>query len=667
MITAIMKKICTLVFISFLFQVSYGQYTDYYWVGGSGDVSDYANHWATSSGGSTFHTEEPDSDSNLIFDSNSFSSSGQTVSLTAGLICHDFLAKNTTNSPTFEANSNDISIYGSYSLNPSASYNFNAVYFQSSNSETIDLDGLTINSFYERWEFNNGGTYEFISDATFDANFIDVTGGFIQINSGVTFTTTRLIRLNAGATLLNFGTLIFDSGSYLNIVSGGVSGNDIIFKRNTTFGESEGKYSIVGSPVTSASTSTLGNIVYKYDESQDYIGNDGLDRFVQVTSPETMTPGKGYFSANTGTITVSGMPNLGNIDVSLEYSSSASTEADYDGFNLVSNPYPTTLKVSNFLNANGTSGTGAISDEIYLWVDGGSNNGRRSNTDYLTVNGVGYVGGSLSRAGDYNNNLGSFQGFFVKATGTGQTLSFTESMRNVESGDDDNFFRESQEEIFKIRVAVENEKLHAETLIGFLEDATMGFDPVYDAKSMLASNALNITTLISNTAYSIQGRPLTSETDYIPLNFVTETEGAHQLIFDFEHLPFDQKVSLYDTYNSKVYDLNVNDTYDFTSDVGNFQDRFQLITGNKIIMAVEENLSSTVKYTFSKNNVNVKSAQPIQSAVIYSLQGKVLDKMLFESHEKVRSFRMKNYQEKLIIIMTTDIYGKSDVQKFLIK
>ncbi len=661
-----MKKIFTIVFTSFLFQVSFGQYTDYYWVGGSGDVSDYANHWATSSGGSTFHTEEPDSDSNLIFDANSFSSSGQTVSITAGLFCHDFSAKNATNSPHFEANSTDINIFGSYSLNPSATYNFSAVYFQSSNTETIDIGGLTINSFFERWAFNNG-TYEFISDVTFDANFIDVTGGFIQINSGVTFTTTRLIRLNSGATLLNFGTLIFDSGSYLNIVSGGVSGNDIIFKRNTTFGESEGKYSIVGSPVTSASTSTLGNIVYKYDESQDYMGNDGLDRFVQITSPETMTPGKGYFSANTGTITVSGMPNLGNIDIPLEYSSSASTEADYDGFNLVSNPYPTTLKVSNFLSANGTSGTGAISDEIYLWVDGGSNNGRRSNTDYMTVNGVGYVGGSLSRAGDYNNNLGSFQGFFVKATGTGQTLSFTESMRNLDSGDDDNFFRESPKEIFKIRVALENEKLHAETLIGFLEDATMGLDPLYDARSMLASNALNITTLIGNTAYSIQGRPLTSDKDNIALNFETKTEGIHQLIFDFEHLPIDQKVSLYDSYTSKVHDLNVSDTYEFTSNAGSFSDRFQLITGNKIIMAFDENLNATVEYTFSNNEVNLRSAQSIQSIVIYSFQGKVLDEMIFESQEKARSFRMKNCKEKLIILQATDIHGKSDVQKFLIK
>ena len=33
--------------------------TDYYWVGGTGNWSSYANHWATTSGGSTFHTQVP--------------------------------------------------------------------------------------------------------------------------------------------------------------------------------------------------------------------------------------------------------------------------------------------------------------------------------------------------------------------------------------------------------------------------------------------------------------------------------------------------------------------------------------------------------------------------------------------------------------------------------
>ncbi len=54
---------------------------DYYWVGGTGDWSDYANHWATSSGGTSFHTSIPSDVDNVYFDENSFTAEGQVVTL----------------------------------------------------------------------------------------------------------------------------------------------------------------------------------------------------------------------------------------------------------------------------------------------------------------------------------------------------------------------------------------------------------------------------------------------------------------------------------------------------------------------------------------------------------------------------------------------------------
>lgn len=50
-----------------------------YWVGNGGDWSDGANHWATSSGGSGNANNNPLPQDDTIFDENSFSSDGQTV------------------------------------------------------------------------------------------------------------------------------------------------------------------------------------------------------------------------------------------------------------------------------------------------------------------------------------------------------------------------------------------------------------------------------------------------------------------------------------------------------------------------------------------------------------------------------------------------------------
>ncbi|MEK7224816.1 MAG: hypothetical protein AAB221_03945, partial [Bacteroidota bacterium] len=52
---------------------------DYYWVGNSGNWSDFAAHWATASGGGTFHTAPPTSADSVFFDANSFSLALQAV------------------------------------------------------------------------------------------------------------------------------------------------------------------------------------------------------------------------------------------------------------------------------------------------------------------------------------------------------------------------------------------------------------------------------------------------------------------------------------------------------------------------------------------------------------------------------------------------------------
>ena len=72
-----------LTFLSLLLFVSvnniYSQST-YYWVGGIGNWSDLT-HWATTSGGSIKHTIVPSQINNVVFDVNSFTASGQIVSM----------------------------------------------------------------------------------------------------------------------------------------------------------------------------------------------------------------------------------------------------------------------------------------------------------------------------------------------------------------------------------------------------------------------------------------------------------------------------------------------------------------------------------------------------------------------------------------------------------
>lgn len=82
-----------------------------YWVGNGGNW-DTTTHWSTTSGGSS-GASVPDVGDNVYFDANSFSSSGQTVTIdTPFWSCKDMDWSAVTNNPTLNFNGNDLGFYG---------------------------------------------------------------------------------------------------------------------------------------------------------------------------------------------------------------------------------------------------------------------------------------------------------------------------------------------------------------------------------------------------------------------------------------------------------------------------------------------------------------------------------------------------------------------------
>lgn len=87
---------------------------DYYWVGGTGNWSDLS-HWATTSGGNTFHTELPGPTNDVYLDANSFTAENQFLYLDLELAeCHNFYAQDATNYPKIDGDYylDDLNVYG---------------------------------------------------------------------------------------------------------------------------------------------------------------------------------------------------------------------------------------------------------------------------------------------------------------------------------------------------------------------------------------------------------------------------------------------------------------------------------------------------------------------------------------------------------------------------
>lgn len=105
---------------------------NYYWVGGAGLCYDL-NHWATSSGGSVFHTCYPTVNDNLIIDSNSGVNSGETIEVSGGTFrCNNFTIVGTA-SPNIELDGSfsypaNIMVYGDLTFTPTTSTTYDGTF-----------------------------------------------------------------------------------------------------------------------------------------------------------------------------------------------------------------------------------------------------------------------------------------------------------------------------------------------------------------------------------------------------------------------------------------------------------------------------------------------------------------------------------------------------------
>ncbi|MES2398089.1 MAG: PKD domain-containing protein [Bacteroidota bacterium] len=252
-----MKRKITLLAITILTGISCSA-ANYYWVGGSGNWSDFNNHWANTSGGSTFHTQVPQSTDNVYFDALSFTTATPTVTIDQTIVqCADMTWIGVFNTPTLlGASSDTMRIFGSLTLSVGMNFNFNGQVsmegFTSGN--TISSAGNTINGSLAfngiggSWNLSgvlsvtkviylNNGTLNTYSQTINAAAFYSSTTSNRTINMG--FSTFNLsgnsgnlwsvnpvgMTLNAGTSTIN-GACIGTGGRFYG---GGFTYNDLFF------------------------------------------------------------------------------------------------------------------------------------------------------------------------------------------------------------------------------------------------------------------------------------------------------------------------------------------------------------------------------------------------------------------------------------------------------
>lgn len=403
----------------------------------------------------------------------------------------------------------------------------------------------------------------------------------------------------------NNGHMEVASGSSLvaNQIGVGVSGNDVLIRRNTRY--SDDRYSFVGSPVeqiSNVTATTLGQYVYTYDETQDYAVDDGINRWVPMAGE--LEPGIGYTQAFQQEIIFIGKPNTGNVQVSGTYSGTYDSEnySETDGWFLVANPYAAAIDVGSFLSHNDN-----LESSIYIWDGNGS--GRGSNADYIVANSTAATSTAAGGQVRYNQHVGSAQGFFVKfKSDTDLEVEFTEAMQVGGQNSDDNFFRKGRPAI--ARVNLTNEK-------GLFRQTVLVQSDEVLASRMFDSTAPDmIATLDGNGAFAIKG--VSKVIEEIVLGVHVSSTGNFTLSLETADWGEDG-LYLTDKMHSATVDLTVED-YHFYSEAGAFVDRFSVSHHPPPLLAAEPQEGVEVYAVGKRLNVST-SQSDLKRFHLYTLSG----------------------------------------------
>ncbi|AWH86535.1 hypothetical protein HYN59_16110 [Flavobacterium album] len=320
---------------------------------------------------------------------------------------------------------------------------------------------------------------------------------------------------------------------------------------------------------------------------------------------------------------LTGTANNGNVTVTV-----ANNPASPNGgssYELLANPYPSALDAARFLRANDL-----LDGTLYFWTAAtastGSGAGQYTQADYALWNLAGNVVTSPSSQLP-TGKIASGQGFRVKALGTG-SVSYTNCMR-ITNGND-NFFRMAAQDVqerdrFKLTMTADN-GVFSQIQIGYFQEATMGYDRLYDAGRNSVSTS-QLYSFIDTQKIAINTRPSFVVTDTVPLGVSKGSgdEGQFSISISNREGIFTQDVTvyLYDSEYGIYWDLAVS-PYTFAIEAASQNDRFYVVYQMPDLNNGEVSQATATAY-IKNGQLNVNSNRFLERVEVYDLAGRLIE------------------------------------------
>lgn len=518
----------------------------------------------------------------------------------------------------------------------------------------------------------------------------DISGCLLQVNSGNvvinadnTVTVANQVRINPTATFT-----LEDTASLLQTAGTTNTNIGIIRSKRRTQPVKRLDFTYWSSPVAGQ---TLYNLSPATMADKYYSWNPVSQAWVtHMNGNVTMTDAKGYivrapqsFSTTSAVqyeAIFQGVPNNGDISIPV-YGNTSTLPADYK-WNLIGNPYPSAVDLDEFLSyANNVA---ALDGTIYLWTHNsapsnavpGDQTYNYTANDYATYNLSGGVATSPATPDPLNpeisdnfngaiptKHLASGQAFFVRGL-VNLPARFTNDMRIQD--ENNRFFRNmnpvkrnaANSGIEKNRFWLNlrnNQGAFNQTLVGYIEGATNGLDRGFDG-SLFGGNHVTIYSINDSQKLAIQGRALPFDnSDVVNLGIKTTIAGAFTISLDMlDGLFVNQDIYLKDNLQNAIHNLK-SGPYSFTTGIGTFENRFQIVYRNEALGIPEFNPESIVIYKKDKDVVVTSGTAIIEGVKVFDIQGRLLfDGQKINASEKVIKSLPPTDQVLIVQVVTTE-------------
>ena len=473
----------------------------------------------------------------------------------------------------------------------------------------------------------------------------DVSINSLTIASGAALSVTAN-NLTVRGAIANSGTMTLVSNS--NLIQRGTTNlntGNITVNRNSN-ALSRLDYTIWSSPVANQnllafSPSTLPTRFYNYNETTNLynaVVSPSTTNFSSATGYLIRMPDDALTAPETQTFAglFSGVANSGTIEKAVTYLDIT------HGYNMIGNPYPSTIDAQTFIKANEAN----IESSLYFWkkINGATGSA------YAVYNLLGST--STPSSATPNGKIQVGQGFFVKAK-RAANVTFTNAMRVADT----------QNQFFKIKkVVAQTDRVwlnmtntagaFSQALIGYTTDATSGVD-MYDAK-YFNDSPIALTSNINDEEYTIQGRPAFDVSDVVALNFKTDVAGDYTIALgQFDGVfATGQDIYLVDSKTGTETNLKISG-YTFTAATGTDNTRFSL--KYQKTLKVDAPAFNENSFRVYKNNgtLFVNSEKVVISNIkVFDIQGRLIaeQKNVKATSAVINNLRAKN--QVLIVKIT---------------